>query len=412
MSRQQEKSKALTLKAGKIWRASLLLFTANILGGVANYFFQLSAARNLSVAAFGSLNSWLATFSVYAIAGSICQILANFFPASAQRLRLGAFLLVIICLGVMSFVFGNLDNKNLTTGTVLFVSILASMGVSWLVGQLQFRLCFPLIGGAGLLGTLGKLALVLMPLPKEIQGNAYYLATLFGASLYGLLLAVGTYLFPQDIATDHQGHQGHHDQLYPRFSSAVILAIANALIPQMDIINLRYFQADDLIGQYSRASLFAKAIIFGASMVLQVALPLQIKAMKTDVPQIVRPSWRNPYLILVVFCLLATVISTQIGPLVATYLFGFDLSEYRSWIFLTALIASTQFGLLMAIQKEATALHWQSAATVLAAAGSILVLNQLARPFAVDSYLVLAAIIYASILGIYSAWHFWRRDAR
>ena len=373
---------------------------ANALAGVLNYGFQIQAARRLGLIDFGVLSNWLANVTITLMVASLSQMLANYFPMSKRRLAWCSIGIIwtSICLAACLLLM-NL-NETLTPQLNQLASVFMGVASGWLAGQVQERLRFGLLGLALFVGAAAKFGTTFMVFPSQSELASYYLAIPLGLAVAAVVLGGGILLRP---ASDHH-LASVAEQPVARVASAAILAVATALLPQIDIINLRLTQTDAMIGQYSRVMLFAKGIFFSAATMLQVALPLHLLAQRAQGEKRQssgdeRSVWRAEMAVIGMCAVVAAGV-TWIGPWISSHFLGFPLADFQMWILLTCLIAAVQFGLLQEIQRNCAKLDWRGATFGLAGCVGILGLNWGLRLDRVGDYLLLACIYYSVLLAL------------
>ena len=373
---------------------------ANALAGVLNYGFQIQAARRLGLVDFGVLSNWLANVTIMLMVASLSQMLANYFPMTKRRLTwccngiIAPSVCVAACLLLMSL------NGTLTPQRNQLAAVFLGVAASWLGGQVQARLRFGLLGLALFVGAAVKFGTTFLAFPGQTELTSYYLAIPLGLAVAAVVLGGVILLRPAD---DHQ-LASVVEQPVARVASAAILAVATALLPQLDIINLRLTQTDAMIGQYSRVMLFAKGIFFSAATMLQVALPLHLLAQRArgEKPQSIREErsvWRAEMSVIGICAVVAAGV-TSLGPWISIHFLGYPLADFQMWILLTCLIAAVQFGLLQEIQRNCAKLDWRGAILGLAGCVGIFGLNWGLGLNRVGDYLLLACIYYSVLLAV------------
>lgn len=384
-------------KHREFWRGSLLLLCGNGAGGVLNYGFQVQAARRLNLDEYGTLNSWIANMTIIMSAGVLCHMLSMYFPLSRRRLvwsggaLFSTAVATVACLAFLELRGALTEQINLIA--VFFIGLPGS----WLGGQLLARMRFGALGLAGLIGASAKLCLAFTDLPGRPILDSFYLAITVSGAIAAGMLGLAAMRTPM---VDDQGTTVHHMPA-ARITSAVILAFSGAIVPQLDLINLRANQVASVIGQYSRVTLFAKAIFFGAATALQVTLPIHLNNQHKDAARTRLNVARRVDIGLLIGCSMGACIAAWLGPWLSRRFLDFDLSDYRMWILLTGLIASVLFGLLQEIQRDCAALKWRRAAVCLATLLGLIVVNLVVGPVSVGIYLGMALCYYGLLLALF-----------
>lgn len=384
----------MNLPQRAFWRGSIILLCTNGIGGVLNYGYQVEAARRLSVVDFGLLNSWSADTGIMLSLGGLCQMLAHYFPLNRVRLAqlgLGVFLIAAIVTVWLTMLAAN---GGLTDWNSRIGALLMCIGASWLMGEMQLRLHFSIIGFCGLVGAATKFGIALIVFPQQSPATSFYLSLTAGLGFAAMILGLSVLLMWRQ--EDHINRPSTRNGA--RFTCAFILALSGALVPQMDLINLRLTQSAAIIGNYARSSLFAKAIFFSAGTALQVTLPLHIRN-QNQIGSETQGIWRVELLIFV-GCALTACGAAIVGPWLSRRLLGFDLDGYQSWILLTGLIATVLFGLLQRIQRDCAALDWRRGGLCLLSLSAMIGICRLMPPNGVVHYLIAAFCYYSVVLAV------------
>ena len=398
----------MSLTQRAFWRGSILLLAANALAGVLNYGFQIQAARRLSLVDFGVLSNWLANVTIMLSVASLSQMLANYFPMSKRPLGWCSIGVIVISACLATCLFLMSLNGTLTPQLNQLAAVFIGVAASWLGGQVQARLRFGYFGLALFVGAVGKFGTTFVAFPGQTALTSYYLAIPLGLTVTAVVLG-GVILLRLSRGEDDVVTVAEHPRA--RIGSAAILALATALLPQLDIINLRLTQTDAMIGQYSRVMLFAKGIFFSAATMLQVALPLHLLARRTrgrrqQSSGEERSVWRAEMAVIGI-CVVVAAGVTWLGPWISIHFLGFALADFQLWILLTCLIAAVQFGLLQEIQRDCARLDWRGAILGLAGSVGVFGLNLGLRFTKVEGYLMVACLYYSGLLALLLGRVFW-----
>ena len=377
-----------------LWQGSCLLMLAGVIGGWFNYAVQLQGAKILRLEEYGQLNSWIAnTMLLLSICG-VFQPLGNFFPLEGIHLLRASLVMLVIavitaCGLVAAAMWGYMHPWGWTLAALPLAIICA-----WITGQLQQRLAFAGIAVAGFVGSATKFTIVCIPIVPLDPLVGFYLA-------FTLSLAVAA------ISLAHFGIRKQIGQAEPLMSRenpmargicACILTMAGAVLPQLDVINLRHAGSSEMIGEYSRASLFAKAIWFGAAALLQVTLPLMVRNRSGAAAQLTQKRIWFSEVVVMFGCTIAAFVSTWLAPPLAARYLGFDLSTVRPWILLTSLTTTVLFTLLCSIQRSCVQLNWRLSAIQLAFTLLPIPICMILKPADVGNYLILTFGYYVCLL--------------
>jgi hypothetical protein len=320
---------------------------ANLVAGLCHYFFQVIASKELSAADFSELNAWFANIAIFFMIGGLLQYTANFLPASKTRLRQAIVVINIFygCLAVAWF----MSSPGLTLPRALMV-LSGSTVFGWLLGQVQSRLLFFVMAGANLLFGVSKLLFVLL-LPWGIER---YTFALFACYLPGvLLISVGAW------RADPRAEPKRGSLLdWQLWAAPVILSVAGAVIPQLDLVLMDRIQSPPDFQAFARASLYYRGIYFFMFIFAQWLLPQQIRESQMPV---------SPWY-LALAGLGGSAGLALVSPAVTTYILKWSEAPAPLLIFASCLNMSLMTWMFLLIQ-EACARH-----RVRAAGAALLVL--------------------------------------
>jgi hypothetical protein len=244
----------------------------NLAAAAFNYLFQVLAARELSREQFGEFSAWFAWLSLTLIVSSIAQYAANFQPRGSISLRLLMSLWVLGALTAgLAITSVYAPHADLALA-VCAVSITTLLG--WLCGQAQYRLMFSALALAAIAVAISKVLLVVGPWNPPSALRGYQLAMTLGVlpalAMIGLQLfwaRTGWQRLPKvDYGLNTTG-----------WTAALVLAVATAGLPQVDLLALSVTVQDVEFEEVARASLFTKAMFFLVLLGAQWALPHQIR---------------------------------------------------------------------------------------------------------------------------------------
>jgi hypothetical protein len=384
-------------RQGPILRSSVFLLAANLCAGGLHYLFQVRAAAQLEPAAYGALNGWMAYLSVALFFGAAAQIASNFFPWTSAGVRRAGWLTIAATLLSLAWL-GFATDSGATGPTPLEFGIACTiLGTlqQWTLGQFQARTWFVWMGSALVLAAVMKWLGTFLPLFSTVDlTRAYFWA--FPLSYGASCLLQSVVMLSQAPSMTRPSTGGMTSGR--AWLGALTLALAMALLPQLDMLNLRGLQSDYALGQYARTSLFAKAIFFAALTLLQVALPHHVLAHKGfPSPEYARIQWLERLGLFA--CVLGSFVCAACAPWLTSHFLGFQLSaEQRLWVLLSCLALTALYGHLQAVQVRCATGEWQHAVTRLFAVAALYPVTQtFLRHVSVSLYLEAAVAYYVAI---------------
>lgn len=319
----------------KLVREAGFFVIANLLAGLFNYLYQVSASKQLSRAEFADVSSWVAHVSVFLLVAGILQYAGNFFPARRMALRRQIIFINLLTFGMLVLFFTFSGLNPLAIGA-LTVSV--GLAVGWVTGQAQFRLMFNLLGAVNILSAFTKLVLVLLPNSHFSLLERYYIALLLGSVPSLWLLSASLWpLKAEPTATENSGHN--------YWLAPIILSAATAVIPQFDLVVLRRSVTAEAFEDFARASLFYKGVFFLFMIAAQWLLPRQIQA-KGKIQSPAMTSFR-----LIPIAIIGSVLMTVAAPPIAQMALGWASVPPLEMIFLSCFNMCLLTWLFLLIQE-------------------------------------------------------------
>lgn len=246
------------------FNSASLFVAANLLAGVFNYLFQAIAGTQLDAAAFAQLNSWLAHVSIFFFLGGICQYLSLFGSMTQRSLR---FLISMALLGLLSLTLFWLTTSPELNFTKALILLTGSIFYGWILGSAQKRMLFGAMAISSLIVGFAKIAILFIP--GLGGGLSNYAFALFGGFVPAfLVLAVSLWNSKGDEVSSFS---------IASWNQTLILSLAAATFPQIDLILFHHTQTPALYEEFVRASLYFKAIYFCVFIFAQWLLPHQIQ---------------------------------------------------------------------------------------------------------------------------------------
>jgi len=361
---------------------------ANILAGALNYSFNLTAGHQMDLLAFGSFNTWVAYVSVFQVSATFSLFLSNFHWN--HRKTIVFHVLGVNVLGLLSLLGYYYSGKPLLAGVAAVVLAATS---SWVVGQLQIRTLFSLIGGIVAMTAVFKLGFAVLG-----DGPKSFYWSLAVSPLPSFLLLL-VYLWrrppeapPATIAIA---------PLSSAAISALLLSFSFAFIPQMDILFVHWTKSPEIVGQFAYVSLIYKAVFFGLSIFAQWLLPHQIRAAQMGSAKLsfVCSRWFVPGVLIVAGGVSAAALA--FAPLLQHLSTEISVDNLRSWIVFSSFNMTLLAANFLILQSYAAGRRAQPAAICLALLIGALVIGLLMnlsieRYFTVVIFANLAALVSVS----------------
>ncbi len=358
-------------------------FVATIFSGFVNYLYQILCSRILTLEDFGFFNSWLAEVSGVLFFAIFLQYLANLWPPQEKQKKiiLGVIFLLICSFG-LAYQGDLLDGSN-----VYFISVFIFGCVfSFLYGVTQGLLGYVAMGVGAMVVALTKFGYIYWWQSSNLV--VYYQSLLISYAIGVLALAVYIYRTPLS---------SQPSKFSVGAAGALILSIATALIPQLDILVVKYTQTPETIGKFSYVSLFYRGFFFLMLIFLQWLFPRQIR----------EASKARTTLPIKTICKMAGLgaaagaLCIFIFPLITSYFLNKRIEVEPYWILFSFIHIALLTLIFSLIQSECAQQRWKSiAGFVLLNIASLIVFSLL--KLEITQYLIVACVMELIALLVYS----------
>lgn len=313
---------------------------ANILAGVFHYLFQVIASKQMVAADFALFSVWLAKVAVLSMLGGLLQYAGNFFPSSRAQAEKSVLISTLLTLAFSVLWFWTPDS-----GFVQGLLIVIASGLfGWILGQIQQRLMFLLMGIMNLAMALAKVIFVLIPGTFSIPIDRFSYALLISYFISLFIVAILTRIPRFEIKGSLEGADGA--ARWSLWIAPLVLSIAGATIPQMDIIILQRWITAETFQDFVRASLFYKGIYFLMFIFAQWMLPQQIAKVGSKAQKGILTYH------FAIAALLGSLAVTLIAPLVERLILKWDSMPPSDYIFWSCLSISLLTWIFLLIQES------------------------------------------------------------
>lgn len=341
--------------------ASLIFALGNLLAGVLNYTFNLYGARQLDLVAFGQFNTWLAYVSVAHVVGSFSLFLSNFYFSKPKTLAL--------TIGSVLFlsIFAYVGLIFTTAETAPWLAAIASVAIgvlgSWVVGQLQTRQMFGVIGLIILITAISKLSFAWLGV-TILGGASSFYWSLPAASFPAFLVLL---IFMLRRMPDSSPPVAQiPTNMTKAAMSAMILSFTFVFLPQMDILYVHWTQDQETVGRFAHVSLIYKAVFFSLTILAQLLLPSQIKAARAG--DTLFQQMHQLKLVPIVFAVAIAVSMTAslTAPMLQFISPPLGDPTLKTWIFMSCFNMTMLSAVLFVLQNYAAATRIRPAAICIA----------------------------------------------
>ncbi|MGE4132948.1 MAG: hypothetical protein AB7F86_15005 [Bdellovibrionales bacterium] len=314
----------------QIYRSGIIFFLANVIAGVLNYLYQISAGRNLSVQSFSDLNSWIANYSVFLAMPGVLQYYSCFHPSSKSTLRLIVTITCALSVPLLALWF-SIDELLSSSNAVMIIGL--SFVLAWNLGQLQIRMAYSHLAVATFLMAVARYGLLWLPLGTPDSLDRYAFAQI-GPLVVGLW-TTSAFLFRNETKPVPIAEQG--------WMGPIVLSLTTAVIPQFDLVLMSHSISALNYQEFVQASLFYKAIYFTVFIGAQWILPQQILGLSKRTFSVAK--------ILIPGALVLSGVLAAASPHLVNFVFHWPTPPDAVLVFVSCLHTSLLAVLLLKIQE-------------------------------------------------------------
>jgi len=270
------------LRGNELLKHSTILFTASIIAGFLNYFFQVYVGRMLGPSDYGVYSSLVALLYIMSVPSStiqtsVAKLVSEYNPEyeKIKYLLIHVFrkLTLLALLASIIFMISSVylvDYLRINSGMYFFIlSILFFISFLGpvLVGAMQGMQMFIHMGINSIAGTFFKLVFGIALVYLGFGVNGALLALVIGSFL-ALLMA----LIPLRFLKGSKEVEGN----ISFFSTSMIVlfaAIGLAFLPNVDLLLVKHYLSETDAGLYAAAALLGKIVMFVTAPIAMVMFP-------------------------------------------------------------------------------------------------------------------------------------------
>lgn len=321
---------------------ALIFLLINAFAGLLHYFFQLLAARKLSVEEFGGFSGWLAWVYLGLSLGSVAQYGANFFPVQKRGLKISILLSVSTGLVVTALFF---SSKTLSYFEIGFMTLFLAPFSTWLLGQAQRRLLLMTFAFGSLFIAAAKLGIPYFWNSQPAEDIFYWSLPL--SSFCGILFLVP--FLVKDLSSPVQGVGTDLSYIKTRIAGAVLLSFSAVFIPNIDLVYVDTLKDMEILAPFAQVSLFYKAVFFVILILAQWLLPHQLQQGPGGAPS---PRRMKFFVRVCALGLMFSLCSSAVASEFYRIVLGKPFLAPILWVFLSCFNVSLLTGIFLEVQSQ------------------------------------------------------------
>ena len=248
-------------------KQGIIIFMMSIFASGLNYLFQIVSGRILDPIAYGELNSLFSIINILAVIGSSLGLSIVKYVAEMQddlganirkifkQCSIIAIPLSIAIVLVMTF----LMHYNIWSSIFTTMSIISMALAFVLYGVLQGKKRFFQVGIYNMIQPVAKMVLGTVLLVIGLHYNSALIVMTIGS--------VGAMLYARKCMKEEMSHTTSTNEItikniYKYFLFTLISMVCLTIFNNIDILLVRSYFSEEIVGQYSSAALFGKIILY------------------------------------------------------------------------------------------------------------------------------------------------------
>jgi len=376
---------------------SAVMGILTLAAGGFHYLFHILCIKRLAVGDLALLNVDLSWFNLSLSLGFLIQYYMNLNTPTVKRLRQLYFATIgITLLSATAFAYFWIAQPDDFIRPMLAVSLITALFFHCWAGFFQSEKKFFLFGMINLLLGASKFSMAFFMESRELLALTVLFSTVAANSIAVIYLTVKRdYLHPEIKKTDEEARAVN---IKKELSLSFVSGLAFMLLPNFDILNLRYLVGLAPAGLYSQIQIFTKVLFFAPVILLQVTLPYYTRIYRGEASHNDRRALRKFEFLGFAGTYSAALVFALIGPIGLKIGFGITRFGFKE-IALACIAIAPFYGLMSAIQVFASAKELKkcaltAASVLISPIGLVLVGVQ-----SFEGYITYAAIVH-SLIGI------------
>ena len=257
----------MTKKDTSFEKQGIIIFAMSIFASGLNYLFQIVSGRLLDPVWYGELNSLFSIINILAVIGnslglSIVKYVAEMeddLGANVKKVFKQCSIIAIPLSIIIVLIMSLLMHYNIVSSILTTMSIVTTALAFILYGVLQGKKKFFQVGIYNMLQPISKMVLGTVLLLIGLHYNFVLVAMSIGA----IASAVYAYkCIKPEMATKSYENKTTINNVYKYFLFTLISMICLTVFNNVDILLVRNYFTEEIVGQYSSAALFGKIILY------------------------------------------------------------------------------------------------------------------------------------------------------
>ena len=257
----------MTKKDTSFEKQGIIIFAMSIFASGLNYLFQIVSGRLLDPVWYGELNSLFSIINILAVIGnslglSIVKYVAEMeddLGANVKKVFKQCSIIAIPLSIIIVLIMSLLMHYNIVSSILTTMSIVTTALAFILYGVLQGKKKFFQVGIYNMLQPISKMVLGTVLLLIGLHYNFVLVAMSIGA----IASAIYAYkCIKPEMATKSYENKTTINNVYKYFLFTLISMICLTVFNNVDILLVRNYFTEEIVGQYSSAALFGKIILY------------------------------------------------------------------------------------------------------------------------------------------------------
>ena len=257
----------MTKKDNSFEKQGIIIFAMSLFASGLNYLFQIVSGRILDPVSYGELNSLFSVINILAVIGnslglSIVKYVAEMnddIGANIRKIFKQCSLVAIPLAVAIVLIMTCLMHYNIISSIFTTISIISTALAFVLYGVLQGKKKFFQVGIYNMIQPISKMLIGTILLLIGIHYNVVFVAMTLGAVIS---MVYARKCINQELASTASSNDTTIKNIYQYFMFTLISMICLTVFNNVDILLVRNYFTNEMVGQYSSAALFGKIILY------------------------------------------------------------------------------------------------------------------------------------------------------
>ncbi|MCR4593632.1 MAG: oligosaccharide flippase family protein, partial [Clostridiales bacterium] len=266
-------------------KTAVYMFAFSILASGINYLFQILAGRLLSTAEYGVMNSAFSIVNIVTVLGvalglTMAKTIAEDKGETGSKVKSALLFTLFLAIPTVLLVFAIMHFSNYKISYAILCAIaIALINITYVFyGTIQGQKKYLKLSLYNMILPSSKLLFGIALIYIGLSSASAFIAMIIGAALCFIF---GYLTLKNDISLSVKAEKKSLIQILRLLVFTLISTACLTFFNNVDILFIRHFFPEEILGLYSAASLFGKIILYVPSVLVVILVPVAAEN-KTD----------------------------------------------------------------------------------------------------------------------------------